>query len=70
VARAAGRPEGHSFEVSLDDKPVFKATDAQPAAAGTVGVWSQADSVIRFGSLVVAPRLGRPKLSLMAMIRL
>lgn len=44
-----------SFEVSLDDKPVFKATDASLPLPGTVGVWSQADSVIRFGSLVVAP---------------
>ena len=47
--------KGASFEVSLDDKPVFKATDASLPVAGTVGVWSQADSVIRFGSLVVAP---------------
>jgi hypothetical protein len=47
--------KGSSFEVSLDDKPVFKATDASLAVAGTVGVWSQADSVIRFGSLVVGP---------------
>jgi hypothetical protein len=47
--------KGSSFEVSLDDKPLFKATDASLPVAGTVGVWSQADSVIRFGSLVVAP---------------
>jgi hypothetical protein len=47
--------KGANFEVSLDDKPLFKATDASLPMAGTVGVWSQADSLIRFGSLVVAP---------------
>jgi hypothetical protein len=47
--------KGASFEISLDDKPVLKAADASLPVAGTVGVWSQADSVIRFGSLVVAP---------------
>jgi hypothetical protein len=46
--------KGASFEVFLDDQPLFKATDASLPMAGTVGVWSQADSVIRFGSLVVA----------------
>jgi hypothetical protein len=44
-----------SFEISLDEKPVFKATDSSLPMAGTVGVWSQADSLIHFGSLVVAP---------------
>jgi hypothetical protein len=43
------------FEVWLDDAPLFKATDAGLMLPGTVGVWSQADSVIRFGSLLVAP---------------
>jgi hypothetical protein len=47
--------KGSDFEVSLDDKPVLKATDSTLPMAGTVGVWSQADSLIRFGSLVVAP---------------
>jgi hypothetical protein len=47
--------KGATFEVSLDDKPVLKATDASLPRAGTVGVWSQADSVIRFGALLVAP---------------
>jgi len=47
--------KGASFEVSLDDKPVLKAADASLPVAGAVGVWSQADSVIRFGSLLVAP---------------
>jgi hypothetical protein len=47
--------KGSSFDVSLDDKPMFKATDGSLRLPGTVGVWSQADSLIRFGSLVVAP---------------
>jgi len=47
--------KGTSFEVLLDDEPLFKATDASLPLAGTVGVWSQADSVIHFGSLLVAP---------------
>jgi hypothetical protein len=47
--------KGSSFDISLDDKPVLKATDASLPVSGTVGVWSQADSVIRFGSLLVAP---------------
>lgn len=46
---------GSNFEVSLDDKPLFKATDAGLPLPGTIGVWSQADSVILFGSLLVAP---------------
>ncbi len=47
--------KGNSFDVSLDDKPIFKATDGSLPMPGTVGVWSQADSLIHFGSLVVAP---------------
>jgi hypothetical protein len=47
--------KGSSFEVSLDDQPLFKATDNSLPQAGAVGVWSHADSVIRFGSLLVAP---------------
>jgi hypothetical protein len=47
--------KGNSFDVSLDDKPMFKATDGSLPLPGTVGVWSQADSLIHFGSLVVAP---------------
>ena len=49
--------KGNSFDVSLDDQPMFKATDGSLPLAGTVGVWSQADSRILFGSLVVAPVL-------------
>src|SRR4051812_48044650 len=43
------------FEVSLDEAPLFKGTDASLMLPGAVGVWSQADSIILFGSLVVAP---------------
>lgn len=47
--------KGADFEVSLDDRPLFTATDRSLPLPGTVGVWSQADSVIHFGSLLVAP---------------
>ncbi len=47
--------KGNDFEVWLDDAPLFKATDASLPQAGTVGVWSQADSIILFGSLLIAP---------------
>jgi hypothetical protein len=47
--------KGDDFDVSLDDAPLFKATDASLPLPGTVGVWSQADSIILFGSLLVAP---------------
>jgi hypothetical protein len=47
--------KGNNFDVSLDDKPMFTATDRSLPLPGTVGVWSQADSLIHFGSLVVAP---------------
>ena len=50
--------KGNSFDVSLDDKPMFKATDGSLPQPGTVGVWSQADSLIHFGSLVVARAAG------------
>ncbi len=42
------------FEVFLDDASLFKVTDAGLLAPGPVGVWSQADSVTYFESLVVA----------------
>ena len=47
--------KGNNFEVSLDGTLLFKATDASLPQPGTVGVWSQADSIILFGSLLVAP---------------
>ncbi len=42
------------FEVSLDGTKLFEATDRSLIQAGAVGVWSQADSVTHFGSLLVA----------------
>jgi hypothetical protein len=47
--------KGSRFDVSLDDQPMFTATDSSLPLPGTVGVWSQADSLIHFASLVVAP---------------
>lgn len=43
------------FEVSLDGTKLFEATDRSLIQAGALGVWSQADSVTYFGSLLVAP---------------
>ena len=45
------------FEVSLDGKSLFTATDRSLVAAGALGVWSQADSVTHFGSFLVGPPL-------------
>jgi hypothetical protein len=42
------------FEVFLDDKSLFKLTDAGLLRPGPVGVWSQSDSVTHFQSLLVA----------------
>ena len=43
------------FEVSLDGKPLFTATDRTLPQVGTMGVWSQADSVTHYGSLLAGP---------------
>lgn len=43
------------FEVALDGKPLFNVTDRGLPQAGAMGLWSQADSVTRYGSLLVAP---------------
>jgi hypothetical protein len=43
------------FEVALDGKPLFEATDRSLLLAGAMGVWSQADSVTHFGSILVGP---------------
>jgi hypothetical protein len=42
------------FEVFLDDSPLFSVTDASLPMPGPVGVWSQADSITHFQSLLVA----------------
>lgn len=43
------------IEVALDGKPLFDATDRTLVQSGAVGVWSQADSVTRYGSLLIGP---------------
>lgn len=43
------------FEVALDGKPLFSATDRSLLQSGAMGVWSQADSITHYGSLLVAP---------------
>jgi hypothetical protein len=43
------------FEVALDGKPLFTATDRSLLQPGAMGVWSQADSVTYFGSMLVGP---------------
>lgn len=43
------------FEVALDGKTLFDVTDRSLPQSGPLGVWSQADSVTRYGSLLVAP---------------
>ena len=43
------------FEVSLDGKELFTVTDRSLPQPGAMGVWSQADSITRFGSLLVGP---------------
>ena len=43
------------FEVSLDGKVLFTATDRSLPQSGAMGVWSQADSVTHYGSLLVGP---------------
>ena len=43
------------FEVALDGKPLFTATDRSLPQPGAMGVWSQADSVTHYGSMLVGP---------------
>ena len=43
------------FDVALDGKTLFDVTDRSLPQAGPLGVWSQADSVTRYGSLLVSP---------------
>jgi hypothetical protein len=45
-----------SFEVWLDNTQQFKATDRSLMRPGAIGVWTQADSLVHFGALV----LGQP----------
>jgi hypothetical protein len=43
------------FEVSLDGTSLFTATDRTLPQPGPMGVWSQADSITYYGSLLVNP---------------
>jgi hypothetical protein len=43
------------IEVALDGKPLFDVTDRSLLQPGVMGVWSQADSVTHYGSLLVGP---------------
>jgi hypothetical protein len=43
------------FEVALDGKTLFDVTDRSLPQPGPMGVWSQADSVTHYGSLLVSP---------------
>ena len=43
------------FDVALDGKPLFDVTDRSLPQSGPLGVWSQADSVTRYGSLLISP---------------
>jgi hypothetical protein len=43
------------FEVMLNGTSLFSATDRTLIQAGPMGVWSQADSVTHYGSLLVNP---------------
>ena len=45
----------HTAVIALDGKPLFNATDRSLPQAGAMGVWSQADSITHYGSLLVAP---------------
>jgi hypothetical protein len=43
------------FEVALDGKALFDVNDRSLPQSGPLGVWSQADSVTRYGSLLLSP---------------
>jgi hypothetical protein len=41
------------FDITLDGKPLFEATDTGLTAAGRLGIWSRADSDTSFGDLFI-----------------
>ncbi|MBM3646401.1 MAG: hypothetical protein FJX11_01285 [Alphaproteobacteria bacterium] len=43
------------FEVALGRDTLFSTTDRSLPQSGAIGVWSQADSITHYGSLLVAP---------------
>lgn len=49
------RARDSRFEVLLDGKSLFSATDATFAAAGRVALWTKADSVTSFDDLSIQP---------------
>jgi hypothetical protein len=49
------RAEGDRFEVFLNDRSLFVATDAVFREAGKVGLWTKADSVSHFAELKATP---------------
>ena len=48
------RAEGERFEVSLDARPLFSATDRTFIEEGRVGLWTKADSLTHFDGFEVA----------------
>jgi hypothetical protein len=49
------RAEGERFQVSLDGKQLYTATDRTFASAGRVGLWTKADSVTHFDTMTITP---------------
>ena len=47
---------GPRFEVSLNGATLYEVEDTTFGAAGTVGVWTKADSITLFDDLTVTPR--------------
>jgi hypothetical protein len=47
------RAVNDTFDVDLDGKRLFTATDRSLFERGPIGVWSQADSLVHFGSLLL-----------------
>lgn len=43
------------FELALDGASLFKVTDRSLPRAGALGVWSQSDSLVHFGPLLLGP---------------
>jgi hypothetical protein len=49
------RAEGDHFTVSFDGKELFSADDKTFAAGGKVALWTKADSVTHFDTIVIRP---------------
>jgi hypothetical protein len=47
------RLEGDRFEVALEERALFSATDGTFANAGRVGLWTKADSLTHFDGFEV-----------------